>query len=72
MIPPLKPPKLKKKLKDFIPVCFPIFDKYGLVYSKYKWPTYNGIFKEKVVIITNQRAIELLSKFVSKLLLFKD
>lgn len=68
---PLKPPKLKKKIKNINikPVNYPIFDKNGEMYDENSWPIYNGTFKEKVVIIEDSNDILHLSNLVSQLII---
>lgn len=68
---PIKPPKLKRKLHNFTPVYFPIFDVHGQAYTENNWPVYHGIFKEKVVLIKDKHTIHILSNSVSKLLFKK-
>lgn len=65
---PLKPPVLKKKLKDVKLINFPICDQNGHVLDENEWPTIQGIFNGNVVIIKHTHDISRISNMVCKII----
>lgn len=61
---PLKPPASKKCMKNIKHINFPIFDDNGEIFDINTWPSYNGIFNGKDIIIKDTNDILRLSYMV--------
>lgn len=68
---PLKPPALKKNVKNIKLIDFPIYDENGEILDQNSWPKYEGIFNGKIIIINNLNDKSRLCNMVCKILIFK-